>query len=232
MQVLKDEIRDNIRLSAINEFKEKGYETATMRAIALGAGISVGNLYRYYKNKDCLFEEIVSSVYKHITTQTHNNCKLEFIDINLMEHVELIERIINARKGRRDELYILLEKSKGSKYQDVKGQIIKHLEKQFNEIIMTCVNIDKEIVKGETFAKAVATSLIEGVCTIIRECKDEKSFVENIIQYVEFTIKSMLRTLFAIRDNKISFRRLSNEEIRDRINNHNTCDFGGSKNNK
>ncbi len=51
------ESRENIIKSAFQVFSTYGYEGTTMRLIAQHAGISVGGIYLYFKNKDelCLF---------------------------------------------------------------------------------------------------------------------------------------------------------------------------------
>ena len=70
MQVLKESVKKAILDGAINEFFEHGYQSANMRRIADSANITVGNIYRYFENKDlliretyaCLEEQILASV--------------------------------------------------------------------------------------------------------------------------------------------------------------------------
>jgi len=211
-QVLKEDVRENIRIASIQEFKENGYEKASMRAIATNAGISVGNLYRYFSDKHSLFDNIVSTIYENINSNVHFEYKMLFLDVNLLEHMDLINRFISTRKGHRDELYILLEKSKGSKYEDIKPIMISKMEAAFMDTVIAEVNKDQEIVKGTLFAKAFSTSIVEGLTKIIVEAEEEEVFVQNVIQYIEFTFKSTIRTLIAIRDGKMNFRRISDEE--------------------
>lgn len=51
------ESKENIKRAALEVFSHYGYNGASMRMIAKKAGISVGGLYLYFKNKDelCLF---------------------------------------------------------------------------------------------------------------------------------------------------------------------------------
>lgn len=220
-QVLKEDIRESIRLASIEEFKENGYEKASMRSIASKAGISVGNLYRYFSDKHSLFDQIVSKIYEHIIHNDDFEFKMIFLDINLLDHMDLINQVFSSRRGHRDELYILLEKSKGSKYEDIKFLMIEKMERALKDTVITEINKDREIVKGDLFAKALATSIVEGLTTIIIEAEEESVFVQNIIQYMEFTFKSTIRTMIAIRDGKMNFRRVSDEEIYNNI--HNNC---------
>ena len=59
MQFLKDEVRNAIVAAALSEFMEKGYGGASMRSIASSAGITAGNIYRYFVTKDSLFNAIM-----------------------------------------------------------------------------------------------------------------------------------------------------------------------------
>lgn len=59
-QQLKPEIQEKLLRSAERVFAERGYAGATMSAIAAGAGVSTGNVYRYFETKDALFDAVVS----------------------------------------------------------------------------------------------------------------------------------------------------------------------------
>ena len=76
-QILKDSVKQNIIDGAIDDIYENGYMGASMRKIASIANMTVGNLYRYFKNKDELINYIIQPaltrinkiIYKH-TNQT------------------------------------------------------------------------------------------------------------------------------------------------------------------
>jgi AcrR family transcriptional regulator len=46
------------------EFTKKGFRNASMTTIAKGAQITAANIYRYFQNKDALFEDLISPVLK------------------------------------------------------------------------------------------------------------------------------------------------------------------------
>jgi AcrR family transcriptional regulator len=58
-QVLKEAVRDRILQAALEAFSKSGFAGATMSDIAQRAGMAVANLYRYFGNKDVLFEAAV-----------------------------------------------------------------------------------------------------------------------------------------------------------------------------
>jgi AcrR family transcriptional regulator len=59
MQILKNSVKDQILVSAVQEFKERGFTQASLRNIAQAANISVGNVYRYFEGKEQLFQAII-----------------------------------------------------------------------------------------------------------------------------------------------------------------------------
>ncbi|WNG36978.1 TetR/AcrR family transcriptional regulator [Archangium violaceum] len=59
-QVLKDDVRERILVSALQVFAAHGYIGATMTAIAEGAGLGTASLYRYYASKGELFDAVVT----------------------------------------------------------------------------------------------------------------------------------------------------------------------------
>lgn len=58
-QVLKEEVRSRITSAGLSVFADRGFARATMADIAAEAGISAGNVYRYFRSKDDLLREVV-----------------------------------------------------------------------------------------------------------------------------------------------------------------------------
>ena len=75
MQVLKENVKEKIYQTAIEEFYKKGFLKAKMQDIAKKAGISVGLIYSYYNNKEYLFAAIAEPIYKEIIQSIENEEK-------------------------------------------------------------------------------------------------------------------------------------------------------------
>ena len=58
-QTLKPEVRERLLAAAAATFARAGYEGARLADIAAEAGVSTGNVYRYFHDKDALFAEVV-----------------------------------------------------------------------------------------------------------------------------------------------------------------------------
>lgn len=60
MRPLNEELSRQILFAAKTEFK-KGFRNASMRSIAASVGVTTGAIYRYYSNKEALFDALVLS---------------------------------------------------------------------------------------------------------------------------------------------------------------------------
>ena len=56
LKKLTDEQQEKLLMTAVAEFGSKGPERAAISEIARRSGISVGVIYKYYKNKEALFD--------------------------------------------------------------------------------------------------------------------------------------------------------------------------------
>jgi len=215
VQVLKEDVKKNIYQAAVSCFKEKGYEKASMREIAKLAGISAGNLYRYFPNKESLFEYIVEPVVIFLQSKKlpPNHFNMTFLDVNFAEELELLATIINAKMKNHDAIFILFLRNKGTKYENIKQFFTKMTEEHIKEKLMTDFGDDERVVADSLYYKAAAAGVVESMLQILENAKDEKDFIKNIILYVELSIKPVIRHLIDVKENKFQFRRINNEEI-------------------
>ena len=63
----RDRTRSAIIDAALDLFRDVGYESTTMRAIATRAGVSVGNAYYYFASKEHLIQGFYDIVWDHDT---------------------------------------------------------------------------------------------------------------------------------------------------------------------
>jgi AcrR family transcriptional regulator len=129
MQVLKPEIRQKILNVSEKIFFEKSFQEASTREIAKKSGISVSNLYKYFKNKESLFYEVTSIFYNSFKNGLNNFFKHRDENFN-RNRVELIsEKLGEIIKKDRIKFVIVMEKSKGTKYENFMNELIDIFEK-------------------------------------------------------------------------------------------------------
>ncbi|MBR0461581.1 MAG: TetR/AcrR family transcriptional regulator [Erysipelotrichaceae bacterium] len=123
-QILKEEIRNKIVEAAKEEFLEKGYKDASLRSIAQKAGITVGNLYRYFRNKEDINLQIVGPTLDlleaMLSEMTDNKVSFEAHVFSIrMDTNELIgsldrlaDEMVEIYRGHKIEFNILMMHSK------------------------------------------------------------------------------------------------------------------------
>lgn len=120
-QRLKDEVRERIVCAAEAEFARAGYVGATMKSIAAAAGVSTGNLYRYFANKDELFYSLFT---EELAREFLQVLRARVSGLAALSNLE--ERDADARSSEADLLsfwirhrlrvVVLLSKAQGSRY--------------------------------------------------------------------------------------------------------------------
>jgi AcrR family transcriptional regulator len=192
MQYLKNEIREKIIAAALKEFKEHGYLEANMRSIARRSGITVGNIYRYFRSKDALLKEIMEPA------------KLELMDLlfadkqkgrHVQEHEYLFDidsimnNVIRVLRKYASELIIIIYESKGSKYENIKEEFISLIEKRLAEELLSGHSIQDSINKNSAIAYVMAASFVESVFIIVKKYDQD-------IEKIDFLIRQMIVLFF------------------------------------
>ncbi|GEM_PF-422555 len=215
MQVLKDEVRDSIKQAAMKCFLESGYVKTSMREISREAKLSTGNLYRYYPNKESLFNELVRPVVELFEKKKKpmKDFDFPFLDINVLLNKEIMDMLINAHVIYREELFLFFLRSQGTRYENVKDDFIDHLYKQGEILLEKEFGDLGDLIDQKIYLKATSAALVESILVILEESGDDYTFMKNMLQLLELNIKSIIRTLRDMRDNNETFRRISDEEI-------------------
>jgi len=104
------DIEESIRQTAKKRFSDYGYNKTTMSEIAADAHMSVGNLYRYFKNKEalllaCLKHAIQSKLDAGIQAAEHSSNAVEAVEAFCLARL----RVGHAHFTDTRHLYDLME---------------------------------------------------------------------------------------------------------------------------
>lgn len=131
-QYLKQEVRDDIVRAALNIFARDGYANAKISEIANEAGISTGNIYNYYKNKDDLFYSVIDERFaasflrvlrKRVRTLRAKREKGKREESPQRAAEELLEFWIEHRL----KVVVILARAQGSKYEGYAAKVVHEL---------------------------------------------------------------------------------------------------------
>jgi len=200
MQVLKEEVRKRIKKAARNEFEQKGYQKASMRSMALSAGITVGNLYRYFKNKDDLFQVIIQSAFEEIYKFVDGFARFEKTTLFKKEEQEdfiktFKESLIRIYLQHRSELIILLNGSEGSPMEHAREQIISLIAWRIKEEAFPKMKKKMMIPEDDFLARVLATSFIEGISLVLKKFEDKEKTKELFIQFTHLYFRGLFSEL-------------------------------------
>ena len=184
MQYLKEDIKDNSIKAALKEFSEQGYRNSSLRVIARNAGIVMGNIYRYFENKEALFSSTVGSVYEQIAgISAKVQAEIEAMkdpwdDEQTVALVKrLYDRLLETFSGHGTELLILLDKSAGSAYENTKKELIT----QIQSILET--HLTQKVKLADPFIiYVIASAFVEGICVVLRDAgnHDEEAIIGSL----------------------------------------------------
>ncbi|KGP75364.1 hypothetical protein JT05_11065 [Desulfosporosinus sp. Tol-M] len=179
MQYLKDEIKNSIISAALDEFEKKGFNDASIRIIARSAGIAAGNLYRYFNSKEELFNYIMEPVSERFTALIFSDFKADANNVPVL--ADVMDKIMSFYDKDSREFMILLDKSEGSVYQNLKENLISLIEKRMKEELKPKLKAEGIVIADEFIFHVLASMLVEGVLRILKQDKEDGRRIRKLI---------------------------------------------------
>ncbi|MCR4856558.1 MAG: TetR/AcrR family transcriptional regulator [Erysipelotrichaceae bacterium] len=181
-QKLKDEVRQAIITAAKEEFLERGYEDASMRSIAQKAGITVGNIYRYFDNKDDLNRQILAQTSDDIKDLLRSfridslskqprvfDMSLDNQDLNELMN-RFTDSMVDLYFRKRSEFNIILCN------EDLNGRIRKWFSDSFGTLIYQKYSYADQRQMREYLSSAYSEAVFAGMKDIfMKGIEDEKT---------------------------------------------------------
>ena len=175
MQVLKEEVRERILDAAVQVFYEKDFRSAKLQDIARLADVSASLLYSYFKNKEKLFEGVVSSApfdFNRIAREEESiiadtpseryQIAAEGPLLNMLTHHKL--------------LVILIDKSQGTAYEHAKDDFIESIERH----IRYMMNERAVLRYPDLLVHVLASNFVESLMEVARHYSSENGAREML----------------------------------------------------
>ncbi|OEH85095.1 hypothetical protein BHU72_05655 [Desulfuribacillus stibiiarsenatis] len=205
MQVKKDEVKAAIMNAAEQEFFVHGYQNASLRKIVKMAGTTLGNFYNYFENKEKLFEALVAEEYQqfvyflqHHDQMHHFNQSMENFANPLELRPLLMEMLNGVEVLFSNRLVLLLESSKGTRFEKAKVDLLELLKEHFCEHFSgnTHEHYPEKLPEQslihqgtkEQFAEILAEQFLTGIVLVIRKNEDYETKKKLIVDYMLFYI--------------------------------------------
>lgn len=207
-QILKEELRKQILEASKEEFLKKGYKDASLRCIAKNAHMTVGNLYRYFENKEDINNQIVEpcllELEKLLNDETDNqlsffsnNKSFNLDKDNMLRAIDnIMDKVIDIYDEHKVEFQILMmdsELSEGLKHWF--SNLVKNLIKNNCPFI----GFDKELTTmSKSYSCAILAGfreLLKGDYTSERMKLLSKIYFRSYVYMLNSDIKEMINSI-------------------------------------
>ncbi|MDO4500009.1 MAG: TetR/AcrR family transcriptional regulator [Erysipelotrichaceae bacterium] len=205
-QILKDDLKDKIIDSAKSEFLEKGFKEASLRNIAKSSNMTVGNLYRYFKNKEDIKKQIIGDTLRELENMlqkvTDNKISFSSAEANITlkgeEMIVILDKIademVDIYKRHKIEFNILLQHS------SINEELLEWFAKMIVSIIRNNYDVENHTKEVNDLAHAYAVSIFYGVKDLFLNKKREsdnlnsliKIYFRSFIKMLDFDLKTMI----------------------------------------
>lgn len=180
MQYLKKEIRDKILSAAVDEFKEHGYADASIRNIANNAEISLGNIYRYFTNKEALYFAVINPFMESIKQTIEHD--FVFVGKTMKEVSEILVEFLMQYS---DEL-LIVRKGNTVHYEAFISYIIEVIAGKIKEMMTSSFPEIDDKIKNPEFYNAIAEGFLTSFFKILRNGDSKSTQERNARELITF----------------------------------------------
>lgn len=197
--------KTKIKEAAIRQIEKSGIDKTSMRSIAAEANMTTGAIYYYYKNKQDLFDEIVTDTI-HFTHRIFHEYESESITVDsLFSDVEKEVRL-RLKHLQEEKLHLLLlsdamkyDSEFSQKYTASLKSVTYHAAKLFSAAFAID---DNEI--AEQFASIFMATLdgfaIQQVLHAIPE--DDTSYTDRMLDFFKASVPAYIENVQAMEKEK------------------------------
>lgn len=195
MQYQKDEVRNRIIEEALKEFNEKGYGGTSIRSIAKKSNTSVGNIYKYFKSKEALHENLIGAIYDRFVDYIKQFNNVELNDKAEIIFFQLVDEIMEIFNKNSVEISILLNQSKGSKYENCKSIFADFVTRIVTEKMQYELSLKDKRLRDNFIISLVSQSLLESIAIIVKERSDGAEVRRLILNLIDIFYTDIINKL-------------------------------------
>lgn len=179
MQIKKEEMRASICEAALKKFAEKGFLNTKMSDIAKEAGISVGNIYRYFMNKEDLFYSVLTPAlvkrFKILIEKQYKMAK----GVSLKDAAafsQISEEVIQMFVKYRWQTMICIGGAQGTLYENMPEETIQMREQTLLEYVRSLPGHENASFSEyqRVSIRIIYQNLFQGLLEILKQYEDEE----------------------------------------------------------
>lgn len=189
MQYQKEEVREKILAAAREEYLARGYRGGNIGVIAEKAGVTVGNLYRYFDGKSGLLDAIVKPAYESLPLLIAELQKVEILDSGTLSQTMpmLSGGLLGFFDRFGDNMLILMDGCEGTKYEDFSKELIGRVTHIIKVKLYPGQCTDEDETMAELIGKAFCASLFD-VMRMGLPYEQKQKTVEKMLKFYFFEV--------------------------------------------
>ncbi|WP_437887412.1 TetR/AcrR family transcriptional regulator [Phytobacter sp. V91] len=151
--------QDEIIAAARHCFRASGFHAASMSQIALEAQLSVGQIYRYFSNKDAIIEEMIRRIIDYRIAEMEGNTQTQLFPqvlawrqtLNQDDDALMLEVAAEATRNPRVEA--MMTEADARMYENACAHLKKTHPHLDDERVRCCVEIMAVLMEGTMFRR-------------------------------------------------------------------------------
>ena len=176
MQYRKEAVYQQLLEAAMAEFDEKGYTDASIRTIAESANTSVGNLYRYFRNKDELYVSCLMPVLDECIDWTG-----KIFDISTPEAICRTARRISNYVQQHNREFRIISQGPASHYSAFLCRYAACIERQLRHCAASELT-----TANPKFLNTLANAFIAGMRQIMEDFDSGEARDRYLLEFMQF----------------------------------------------
>ena len=180
MQYLKKNVYDKIYAAAVEEFTACGYANASIRNIAYNAEVSVGNVYRYFTDKESLYLAIINPFIESVKSGIESGMMVPGTTT-----IENARHLVNFLMKNRDVILIIC-KGETSYYDKFVDYILDVASAKIKDIFAREVENIDEIISSHDFYNVITQSFVYSLFKILKDDEDVATQERKCCELITF----------------------------------------------
>lgn len=207
VQILKNNIRQSIVDAALKAFADRGYSNTSMAEIAKRSGVSTGNVYRYFENKEKLFNEVIPESFVETFLEKLRK-RIDAYPIGMHPlaipedssyHVfskDLLDFVISNRM----QILILLEGSEGTKHDLFFKKLAIELANKLMNVLQ--LNATDNVVIIQMLIEKLYENYLQAVGTALRQFSQSAEITSSIRYLSAYHLGGLANLIKSIEEEK------------------------------
>lgn len=195
-QRLKPEVRTSIVAAAAAVFAEHGYKDAKLAEMAERAGIATSNIYKYFANKEVLFDAVVSPqlaarLLRLLRTRVRELGQIEHWPTADAHGSDAASAFLEFCAEHRHAVLILLRGSKGTRFAHVRCLMITEMDRLSTNYLRQRQRTEDVDPKMQFMLHNLFTRTVETIADILSEYEDVASIKHAFALFWRFQLAGL-----------------------------------------